>query len=171
MTLKLRGKIQDDFDGKIEVYKDDELIDNNAGTTFVDDEVEFGKTYVYKFVVLKKLSSAEIEKVNEAYEKRNQKLSFDQFKDYYYRPYEYIKAIKMPEQKECELGKVQCELDELDCLEKAAFICHDMSALKIRLDFLEKIHSNKRKNKVNPNDNLKLSLSILPIEHKMLLYK
>jgi len=71
----------------------------------------------------------------------------------------------------CELGKVQCELDELDCLEKAAFICHDMSALKIRLDFLEKIHSNKRKNKVNPNDNLKLSLSIIPIEHKMLLYK
>ncbi|QDL79995.1 DUF3238 domain-containing protein [Bacillus licheniformis] len=100
LTLNLRGKIQDDFDGKIEVYKDDELIDNNAGTTFVDDKVESGKTYVYKFVVLKKLSPAEIEKVNEEFEKRNQKLSFDQFKDYYYRPYEYIKAIKVPEQKE-----------------------------------------------------------------------
>lgn len=69
LTLNLRGKIQDDFDGKIEVYKDDELIDNNAGTTFVDDKVESGKTYVYKFVVLKKLSPAEIEKVNEEFEK------------------------------------------------------------------------------------------------------
>lgn len=50
--------------------------------------------------------------------------------------------------------------------------CFTLSVMiMIRLDFLEKMHSNKRKNKVNPNDNLKLSLSLLPIEHKMPLYK
>jgi len=78
------------------------------------------------------------------------------------------KSIKI----KCHMRKRLGDKDKIK-IEVSGFINSHlhMSALKIRLDFLEKIHSNKRKNKVNPNDNLKLSLSILPIEHKMLLYK
>ncbi|MDA1475602.1 hypothetical protein [Bacillus changyiensis] len=100
LSLKLRGNIQDDFDGKIEIYKDEKLIDNNAGTKLVDDNIEPGKTYVYKFVATKRLSESEIKKVNEEFKNTGQALSFDKIKDYYYRPYEYIKAIRVPKQNE-----------------------------------------------------------------------
>lgn len=100
LTLKLRGNVQDDFDGKLEVYKDEKLLDDDAEETFVDEDVKPGEIYVYKFVALEKLSESEIEQVNKEFEKRGETIRFDQMKDYYFRPHEYIKAIKIPEQNE-----------------------------------------------------------------------
>lgn len=97
INLKLRGNVKDNFSGKIELYKDDKLISSDASNGFQDSEIKSGETYSYKFVVYHKLSDSEIEEINSELSKRGQIINFADFKSYYYRPYEYIKVIKIPE--------------------------------------------------------------------------
>lgn len=76
INLKLRGNVKDHFSGKIELYKDDKLISSDASNGFQDSEIE---------------------EINSELSKRGQIINFADFKSYYYRPYEYIKVIKIPE--------------------------------------------------------------------------
>ncbi len=97
INLKLRGNVNDNFSGKIELYKDDKLISKDASNGFKDLEIKSGETYSYKFVVYHRLSDSEIKEINSELSNRGQTISFADAKSYYYRPYEYIKVIKIPE--------------------------------------------------------------------------
>ncbi|MEH7762809.1 hypothetical protein V7417_19155, partial [Bacillus pumilus] len=97
INLKLRGNVKDNFSGKIELYKDDKLISKDASNGFKDLEIKSGETYSYKFVVYHRLSDSEIKEINSELSNRGQTIGFADAKSYYYRPYEYIKVIKIPE--------------------------------------------------------------------------
>ncbi len=98
VKLNLRGNVVDNLDGNLELFKNGNLISSNEDGVFVDKEVKPGETNTYKFVAKRKVSKEKIEEINNKLEKENIKLSEKEKKAVYYKPYEYIKIVKVPEE-------------------------------------------------------------------------
>lgn len=96
VSLFLRNSITDEHDGKVKIYKDNELMVSTTEKNFTDTEILEGKTYNYKFVLRKKISDADIKKAKQYLNERNIEITPEIEEEIFYEPYEYIKVVTVP---------------------------------------------------------------------------
>lgn len=96
ISLSLRNSIIDEHDGKVEIYKNDELMVSTTEKTFTDTKISEGETYNYKFVLRKKISDADIKKAKQQLNKEDIEITPEIEEELFYEPYEYIKIVTVP---------------------------------------------------------------------------
>lgn len=105
VKLNLRGEVEDNLDGKLEIYKNGKLLDENNIGTYNDTNVTPGETYVYKFVAKKKIPNDEIQETKRRLEEEGiNNLTQEEKEKYFFAPYEYIKVVDVPENKDELVG-------------------------------------------------------------------
>ncbi|MBN8236820.1 hypothetical protein JF544_16295 [Halobacillus kuroshimensis] len=97
VELTLRGYVKDEYNGKMDLYKNGELIKKNTKGHYIDKEVSAGEQIVYKFVSRTKVSNEKVKSVKEKLKDQGvNELSEKQKKHLLYQPNEYIKLVKVP---------------------------------------------------------------------------